>query len=113
MAVSTRAQDGRRLNEPVFSCNDIRSYLLNGRDTYLELRRNLFTAQGIYAGVLCSRCSAFIYGLSIIAQLQNSVWSPKIVSDFRSLVTELEPTLGKRRLTVFSTEFVSVGRLSL
>ena len=61
MATSTIA-------EQVLCCNDVRSYLLNGRDMYLELRRNTFTAQGTYAKVLCSRCSAFIYGLSIIAQ---------------------------------------------
>ena len=73
MAASTIA-------EQVLYCNDVRSYLRNGRDMYLELRRNIFTAQGTYAEVLCSRCSAFIYDLSVIAQ--NSIWSPEIVRDF-------------------------------
>ena len=74
--------------EQVLHCNDVRSYILNGRDIYLELRRNIFTAQGNYAEILCSRCSAFIYGLSVIPQ--NSIWSPEIVRDLVSLVTELE-----------------------
>jgi hypothetical protein len=87
MAASTTAQD-KRQSEPVFYCNDVRLYLLNGRDMYLELRRNIFTAQCIYAGVLCSWCSAFIYGFSIITQ--NSIWSPQIVIDLPSLVSELE-----------------------
>ena len=97
MATSTIA-------EQVLCCNDVRSYLLNGRDMYLELRRNTFTAQGTYAKVLCSRCSAFIYGLSIIAQ--NSIWSPEIVCDLGSLVTELERlySILNERLGTFKTE---------
>ena len=73
---------------------------------YLVLRRNIFTAQGTYAEVLCSRCSAFIYGLSVIAQ--SSIWSPEVVliRNLGSLETELERlySILNERCGTFETE---------
>ena len=50
-------------NEISIFINDVLSYLAVGKDMFIELKRNLFTAEDDYANVLCQRCTAFIDGL--------------------------------------------------
>jgi hypothetical protein len=68
--------------------NDVLSYLTFGKDMFIELKRNLFTARDDYANILSQRCSAFIDGLSIMSR--NSLWSTDIADDMCHLMAELQ-----------------------
>ena len=80
-------------NEISIFINDVLSYLAVGKDMFIELKRNLFTAEDDYANVLCQRCTAFIDGLSILSG--NSLWSRPvgdtyIADDMCNLIIELQ-----------------------
>lgn len=68
--------------------NDVSSHLLLGKGMFIELKRNLFTAQDDYANILCQRCTAFLDGLSIMAG--NYLLPRDIADNMCQLMVELQ-----------------------
>ena len=80
---SSVTQDG---NDHYF--DEIRSYLLIGKDLFNEMKRNTFSAQESYAEVLCSRCRAFMQGLVSISR--SPLWPQQIVDNFCQVIAEFQ-----------------------
>ena len=57
--------------------DDVREYINIGKDLFAEMKRNCFSVNECYAGVLCSRSEVFMEGLVIISR--NPVWPQYLV----------------------------------